>query len=130
VGSTEACLLAGLALKMRWRAWHRETRGPTSPPGVPVPVVPVTRAVNDERPNLVISSLFQACWEKFFRYFDVKPRIVHPAPGAFSPDPQRVAAACDDNTIGVVCILGNHYTGWDRSVCKHVNRSACKPFCV
>jgi hypothetical protein len=29
----------------------------------------------------------------------------------FTMDPARVAAACDDNTIGVVCILGNHYTG-------------------
>jgi glutamate decarboxylase len=28
------------------------------------------------RPNLVISTMFQAAWEKFFKYMDVQPRFV------------------------------------------------------
>jgi len=52
VGSTEACLLAGLAHKFRWRKWYAAKHGMT-----------------DERvmgvvPNVVMSSCFQAAWEK------------------------------------------------------------------
>jgi len=52
VGSTEACLLAGLAHKFRWRKWYKERHGMT-----PLQVMGV-------RPNLVMSSCFQAAWEK------------------------------------------------------------------
>ena len=99
VGSTEACLLAGLALKLRWRAWYGAQHGVDG------------AALLGERPNLVISTMFQACWEKFFRYMDVEPRLVTPEGGSFTPSAAQVWAACDHHTIGVVCILGNHYTG-------------------
>jgi glutamate decarboxylase len=62
VGSTEACLLAGLALKFRWREWYRKKHNLT-----PVQVIGVV-------PNLIISTCYQAAWEKCFRYFDVEPR--------------------------------------------------------
>ena len=96
VGSTEACLLAGLALKFRWRKW-RAARHPDAP-AMTVP-------------NLVISTCFQAAWEKLFKYLDVEPRLVQPAMGKMTLDADMVAAACDENTMGVVCILGNHYSG-------------------
>jgi len=52
VGSTEACLLAGLAHKARWRNWYKERQGMTA------------LQVLGVRPNLVMSSCFQAAWEK------------------------------------------------------------------
>ena len=56
VGSTEACLLAGIALKFRWREWYRTRTGKSESE---------VRAI---RPNVVISSCFQAAWEKLFKY--------------------------------------------------------------
>ena len=61
-GSSEACMLGGLALKWRWRQ-RREAAGlPT------------------DRPNLVMGTNVQVCWEKFCRYFDVEPRQVPVGP--------------------------------------------------
>jgi glutamate decarboxylase len=96
VGSTEACLLAGLALKFRWRAWYAKAHGLDE------------RAVRAVYPNLVISTVFQAAWEKLFRYMDIEPRFVRPSVNSFALEPATVAAACDECTIGVVAILGNH----------------------
>jgi glutamate decarboxylase len=58
VGSTEACLLAGLALKFRWRHQHAQKLGKQ----------PHDPAVRGAYPNLVISTMFQAAWEKLFKY--------------------------------------------------------------
>ena len=55
-GSSEAAMLAGMALKRRWAA--RTGAGP------------------DRRPNLVMGANVQVCWEKFCRYWDVEPRLV------------------------------------------------------
>jgi len=99
VGSTEACLLAGLALKFRWRAWYSEKFGKSED------------EVRGIRPNLVISSCFQAAWEKLFKYMDVEPRLVFPSHDGFTIDPESVRDAVDEHTIGVVCIMGNHYGG-------------------
>ena len=99
VGSTEACLLSGLALKFRWRKWYQKKTGKTE------------EEVFAVRPNLVISSCFQAAWEKLFRYMDIEPRLVDPSIGEFTVDPEKVMDAIDDQTIGVVCIMGNHYGG-------------------
>jgi glutamate/tyrosine decarboxylase-like PLP-dependent enzyme len=52
VGSTEACLLAGLAHKFRWRKWYAARHGITDEEIIGV------------KPNLIISTCFQACWEK------------------------------------------------------------------
>jgi glutamate decarboxylase len=52
VGSTEACLLAGLALKFRWRKWYAARHTMTEEEVVGV------------KPNMVISTCFQAAWEK------------------------------------------------------------------
>jgi len=99
VGSTEACLLAGLALKFRWRAWYAERQGLSA------------EEVLGVRPNLVISSCFQAAWEKLFKYMDIEPRFLKPSAGTFKLDPEQVRDAIDEKTIGVVCIMGNHYGG-------------------
>lgn len=63
------------------------------------------------RPNLVISTQFQAAWEKLFKYFDVEPRIVPTSIETFQLDPSKIAEYADDKTMGVVAIMGNHYGG-------------------
>lgn len=99
VGSTEACLLSGLALKFRWRKWYAARHGLSAD------------EVLSARPNLVISSCFQAAWEKLFKYMDVEPRIIAPSVDTFRLDPEAVRDAIDEKTMGVACIMGNHYGG-------------------
>ncbi len=92
-GSSEAAMLAGLALKWRWRD-RRRAAGAT-----------------DDRPNLVMGANVQVCWEKFCRYFDVEPRLVPVGPDATHLTPDAAAAHCDERTIGVVAVLGSTYDG-------------------
>jgi len=106
VGSTEACLLALLAHKFRWRKWYAERHGLT-----PDEVIGVI-------PNMVIPTHYQACWEKAFRYFDIKPKFLHPVFKKFKVDPDDMRDLIDEKTIMVVGVLGNHYNGtydplWD-----------------
>lgn len=108
VGSTEACLLAGLALKFRWRKWYAQKKGMKE------------HEVRGVYPNLVISTMFQAAWEKLFKYMDIEPRFISPSYKTFVLDPNKIGDYIDDQTIGVVCIMGNHYGGqydpvWDIS---------------
>ncbi|MGE7387223.1 glutamate decarboxylase [Streptomyces sp. NPDC004126] len=90
-GSSEAAMLGGLALKWRWRERRRAEGKPA------------------DRPNLVCGPV-QICWEKFARYFDVELRQVPLEPGATGLRPHQLAAYVDENTIGVVAILGVTYT--------------------
>jgi len=100
VGSTEACLLAGIALKFRWRAWYRERYGFNH------------AEMSGKVPNIIISSCYQACWEKFSRFFDVELRVIKPTlTNKMRLDAAKVESLCDDKTIAVVGILGNHYNG-------------------
>lgn len=101
VGSTEGCLLAGLALKFRWREWYKKKHGLTE------------QQVLGVRPNLVISSIYQAAWEKFFRFFDVEAKVVKPnlIRDKMAANAHDLVALCDEKTIAVVGILGNHYNG-------------------
>jgi glutamate decarboxylase len=93
VGSSEAIHLAGLALKWRWRQRRAAA-------GLPA-----------ERPNLVMGHNVQVCWEKFARYFDVEPRYVPLTEGRWVLGVPEAIAQVDENTIGVVAILGSTYTG-------------------
>jgi glutamate decarboxylase len=93
IGSSEAVMLGGLAMKWRWRA-RREAAG-----------LPTTA------PNMVLGSNVQVVWEKFCRYWDVEPRYVPVARGRYVVDPDEVMARVDENTIGVIPILGTTFTG-------------------
>jgi len=93
VGSSEAIHLAGLAMKFRWRNARRAA-------GLPC-----------DRPNIVMGGNVQVCWEKFARYFDVEPRYVALTPTRFIIGVDEAMALVDENTIGVVGILGSTYTG-------------------
>ncbi|GAA4477226.1 glutamate decarboxylase [Rhodococcus olei] len=90
-GSSEAAMLGGLALKWRWRERRRAEGKPT------------------DRPNLVCGPV-QVCWEKFARYFDVELRQVPLEEGATGLRPHQLRDFVDENTIGVVAILGVTYT--------------------
>ena len=91
-GSSEAAMLAGLAMRARWRARSR------------------SRGHSIEQPNLVTGPV-QVCWHKFCRYFDVECREVPMAPGRYTLSPDDVVRRCDENTIGVVATLGTTFTG-------------------
>jgi len=93
VGSSEAVMLAGLALKWRWR----ERMGAQG------------KAI--DRPNMIMGSNVQVVWEKFCRYWDVEPRYLPMERDRYVITPEQVVAAADENTIGAVAILGTTYTG-------------------
>jgi glutamate decarboxylase len=92
-GSSEACMLGGMALLWRWRA-RRDAAGADS-----------------AQPNLVMGSNVQVCWEKFCRYWQIEPRFVPMAPGRLHLRGAEAAARCDQNTIGVVAIIGSTMDG-------------------
>ncbi len=92
-GSSEACMLGGLALKRRWQRRRRE------------------QGKSVEHPNIVFSSAVQVVWEKFAAYFEVEPRYVDVTPDRPHLTPEGVLEAVDENTIAVVPVLGVTYTG-------------------
>ncbi len=93
IGSSEACMLGGLALKWRWR---EKMKGAGKPA---------------DRPNLIMGTNTQVCWHKFVRYWDVEDRSIPLEGEQYVMDPEKAAAACDENTIGVVTVLGSTFTG-------------------
>src|SRR6201997_2014383 len=92
IGSSEAVMLGGLAMKWRWRQ-------------------KVGKGWEGRTPNLVMGSNVQVVWEKFCRYFDVEPRYLPMSEGRYIITPEQVVDAVDENTIGAVAILGSTYTG-------------------
>ena len=53
----------------------------------------------------------QVCWEKFANYWDVEPRLVPMEGDRFHLSAEEAVALCDENTIGVVAILGSTFDG-------------------
>ncbi len=101
IGSSEAVMLAGLAMKWRWRQKvGQRTRGADQ-----------TDAWKGRTPNMVMGSNVQVVWEKFCRYFDVEPRYLPMEEGRYVITPQQVLDNVDEDTIGVVAILGTTFTG-------------------
>ena len=92
-GSSEAAMLGGLALKRRWQ--HRRNAA-----GAPA-----------DRPNIVMGINVQVCWEKFANYWDVEMRLVPMEGERFHLSAAEAVDRCDENTIGVVAILGSTFDG-------------------
>ena len=90
VGSSEACMLGGLAMLFRWKKLADQSG--------------LDRY--GRRPNLVISSGYQVCWEKFCRYWDIEMRTVPLDMEHLSLNMDTVMEYVDDYTIGIVAILG------------------------
>ncbi|WP_227430197.1 glutamate decarboxylase [Psychrobacter sp. I-STPA6b] len=106
IGSSEACMLGGMAMKWRWRKKRQAEGKPT------------------DKPNLVCGPV-QVCWHKFARYWDVEIREIPMAPGKLFMDTERMLAACDENTIGVVPTFGVTYTGnyeFPKEICDALDK--------
>ena len=58
-----------------------------------------------------MGSNVQVVWEKFCRYFDVEPRYLPMEEGRYVITPEQVLDNVDEDTIGVVAILGTTFTG-------------------
>lgn len=57
VGSSEAIMLGVLAMKKRWQNARKAAGKPF------------------DKPNLIMNSAVQVCWEKAARYFDVEEKV-------------------------------------------------------
>ena len=53
----------------------------------------------------------QICWEKFANYWDVEMRLVPMEGDRFHLSAEEAVKHCDENTIGVVAILGSTFDG-------------------
>ena len=93
IGSSEACMLGGLALKRRWQH-QRKAQGKSI-----------------DRPNIVMGINVQVCWDKFANYWDVEPRLAPMESNRFHLNGEEAVKLCDENTIGVVAILGSTFDG-------------------
>ena len=92
IGSSEACMLAGMAAKWRWRA-RRQAAGKPA-----------------DNPNMVCGPV-QVVWHKFARYWDIEMREVPMSHDRYMMDPASMLERVDENTIMVVPTLGVTYTG-------------------
>jgi glutamate decarboxylase len=92
-GSSEAAMLAGLAMLRYWQEARRAAGKDTA------------------APNLVYGSHVHVCWPKFCNFWNVEPRAVPLEPGRTTLDPALAAAEVDENTIGVVGVLGSTQDG-------------------
>ena len=102
VGSSEACMLGGIAALKRWQKRRKAEGLPT------------------DKPNFIISSCMQVVWEKFAIYWDVEMRMVPVTMEKITLDPNDVVKMCDENTICVVPIQGVTITGLNDNV-KAIN---------
>jgi glutamate decarboxylase len=92
IGSSEACMLGGMAAKWRWRA-KREAEGKPT-----------------DKPNMVCGPV-QVVWHKFAKYWDIEMREIPMSPGKYCMDVDQMLAQVDENTIMVVPTFGVTYTG-------------------
>jgi glutamate decarboxylase len=92
-GSSEAAMLGGLALKRRWQ--HRRT----------------AEGKAADRPNIVMGINVQVCWEKFANYWDVEMRLVPMEGDRLHMNAEEAVKLCDENTIGVIPVLGSTFDG-------------------
>jgi len=91
IGSSEAAMLGGLALKWQWRKRQQAAGKPT------------------DKPNMICGPV-QICWHKFARYFDVELREIPLEGDRLIMTPEEVIKRADENTIGVVPTLGVTFT--------------------
>jgi glutamate decarboxylase len=92
-GSSEAAMLGALALKRRWEHSRKAE-------GKPI-----------DKPNMVMGINVQVCWEKFAKYWDVDMRLVPMEGDRFHLSAEEALTQCDENTIGVIAVLGSTFDG-------------------
>ena len=98
IGSSEACMLGGVAAWLRWRERRKAEGKPC------------------DKPNLVMSTAYQVVWEKFCQLWQIEMRtvpITHKNP---TLDKEKAIEMCDENTICIVPIEGVTWTGMNDDV--------------
>ena len=98
IGSSEACMLGGIAAWLRWKQKRKEQGKPY------------------DKPNFVISTGMQVVWEKFSQLWQVEMRQVPISREHITLDPQLALQYCDENTICIVPIQGVTWTGLNDDV--------------
>ncbi|MEG1553980.1 MAG: glutamate decarboxylase [Rikenellaceae bacterium] len=98
IGSSEACMLGGVAAWLRWRDRRKAAGKPF------------------DKPNFVISSGFQVVWEKFGQLWQIEMRTVPLTLKHNTLDAEEALALCDENTICIVPIEGVTWTGLNDDV--------------
>lgn len=98
IGSSEACMLGGVAAWLRWRAKRKAQGKPY------------------DKPNMVISAAYQVVWEKFAQLWQIEMRQVPISLEKPTLDAKAAIAMCDENTICVVPIAGVTWTGLNDDV--------------
>lgn len=93
IGSSEAIMLAGLAMKRQWQNARKAK-------GLPY-----------DKPNIVCGSNVQVCWHKMCRYFEIECREADVSPDCLVLTAERAKPLIDENTIGVCAILGSTFNG-------------------
>ncbi|MCB0870779.1 MAG: glutamate decarboxylase [Solirubrobacterales bacterium] len=92
-GSSEAVMLGALSMKWNWKNRQEKAGKDTT------------------RPNLVYGSDVHVVWDKFCRYFDVEPRNIPIPKGKTVMGPDDFREHIDENTIGVIGVVGTTFTG-------------------
>jgi glutamate decarboxylase len=92
VGSSEAIMLAVLAMKKRWQNQRKAAGKPW------------------DRPNIVMNSAVQVSWEKAARYFEVEEKYVYCTQERYVIDPEEAINLVDENTVSIspVDLLSNN----------------------
>lgn len=98
IGSSEACMLGGIAAWLRWRKKRMALGKPY------------------DKPNFVISSGLQVVWEKFAQLWQIELRQVPLTKELTTLDPHSALKMCDENTICIVPIAGVTWTGLNDDV--------------
>ena len=98
IGSSEAILLGGLAMKWRWRERWAAKKGCK-----PAEVL--------ERPNLIFSAAVHVSILKLCRFFDIDAKVLPVERNRLVIDCDEVIRQCDERTAGVFLILGTTLTG-------------------
>ena len=93
IGSSEAIMLAVLAMKKKWQKKRKAL------------------SLSTDKPNLVVGSNAQVCWKKAMMYFEIEARFVPVTPECLVLTPEGAKAFIDENTIGVAPILGSTFNG-------------------
>ncbi|SGZ47132.1 CIC11C00000003783 [Sungouiella intermedia] len=93
-GSSEAIMLAGLAMKKKWQEQRKADGKPS------------------DNPNILMASVAQVALEKFARYFDVENRLILVTEDSHHLiDVSKIKENIDENTIGIFVIMGSTFTG-------------------
>lgn len=98
IGSSEACMLGGVAAWLRWRERRKAEGKPY------------------DKPNLVMSSAYQVVWEKFCQLWQIEMRTVPITHRHPTLNVEQALKMCDENTICVVPIAGVTWTGMNDDI--------------